>query len=52
MNDLVIKNVVVIPVVTRPAVVGRGQEFARSAERLGQQSLRLAGLVSEAGTRL
>ncbi len=37
MNDMVIKNVVVIPVVTRPSVVGRGKEPARAAERLGQQ---------------
>ena len=46
MNDLVIKDVVVIPVVTRPAVSAVGKQAARPAERLGQQSLRCAGLVS------
>ena len=46
MNDLVIKNVVVIPVVTRPGVAAVGEEPARAAERLGQQHLRAAGLVS------
>ena len=46
MNDLLIKNVVVIPVVTRPERGGGGEQPARAAERLGQQYLRAAGLVS------
>ena len=46
MNDLVIKNVVVIPVVTRPSVAAVANEPARAAERLGHQHLRPARLVS------
>ena len=46
MNDMVIKDVVVIPVVTRPTVSAVGHEAARAAERLGQQFLCPAGLVS------
>ena len=36
MNDMVIKNVVVIPVVTSPQRVGGVKQTARPAERLGQ----------------
>ena len=45
MNDLVIKNVVVIPVVTAPGVSRGVEQAACAAERLGQQLLGFAGLV-------
>ena len=45
MNDLVIKDVVVIPVVYRPRVSAVAKQAARAAERLGQQLLGSAGLV-------
>ncbi len=46
MNDLVIKNVVVIPVVYRTEVGAVSNKLHAAGERLGQQRLGLAGLVS------
>ncbi len=45
MNDLVVGDPGVIPVVYRPRVDGDGEEAASAAERLGQRFLGSARLV-------